>query len=52
MQRTALLGLNLIPSILVTKPFDELEDTFKPLEALYLCDLQVALSSLSFTSGT
>ena len=39
-QRTALLGLNLIPSILVAKQFDELEDTPRPLEALYLCDLQ------------
>lgn len=38
-QKVALLGLHLIPSILVTKAFKELEDVLKPLEALYASDL-------------
>ena len=38
--KTALLGLHLIPSILVTKAFNELEDVLKPLEALYASDLR------------
>ena len=33
-QKTALLGLNLIPSIMVHKPIDEVQKVLKPLEAL------------------
>lgn len=39
-QKTALLGLHLIPSILVTKPFSEIRDVLNPLQDLYVDDLQ------------
>ncbi len=38
--KTALLGLHLIPLILVTKLFGEIDDTLKPLKDLYVDDLQ------------
>ena len=38
--KIAFLELHLIPSILVTKAFNELEDVLKPLEALYASDLR------------
>ena len=39
-QKTALLGLNLIPSILVKKPLCEVESVLLPLESMYTSDLQ------------
>ena len=39
-QKTALLGLYVIPSILVTKPFSKIRDVLKPLQELYADDLQ------------
>ena len=39
-QKTALLGLHLIPSILVTKPFTEINELLMPLQVLYADDLE------------
>ena len=39
-QKTALLGLNLITSILVKKPLCEVESVLLPLESMYTSDLQ------------
>ena len=39
-QKTALLGLYLIPSILVTKKFEEIIEDLKPLEEMYASDLK------------
>ena len=39
-QKTAFLGLNLIPSILVKKPLCEVESVLLPLESMYTSDLQ------------
>ena len=39
-QKTALHGLNLIPSIWVKKPLSEVESVLLPLEAMYTSDLQ------------
>lgn len=38
-QKTALLGLYLIPSLLVTKTLEEVTETLKPLEMMYSGDL-------------
>lgn len=38
-QKTALLGLHLIPSIIVTKSLAEIWDTLQPLQVLYAHDL-------------
>ena len=38
-QKTALLGLYLIPSLLVTKTLEEVTDTLRPVERMYSDDL-------------